>query len=64
MKVNEIRELGVDELRQKEKSLAEELFKLRFRLKSGQLDSPASVTKARKDMARIKTILREKGVAK
>jgi len=64
MKVKEIRELSIEELQQKEKSLAEDLFKLRFRFTSGQLDSPASMREVRKDMARVKTILREKGVAK
>ena len=64
MKVKEIRELSIEELQQKEKGLAEELFKLRFRFTSGQLDSPTSMRAIRKDIARVKTILREKGVAK
>lgn len=64
MKVKEIRELSIDELQQKEKGLVEELFKLRFRFASGQLDSPASMRSVRKDVARIKTILKEKGVAR
>ncbi|MCK9273727.1 MAG: 50S ribosomal protein L29 [Syntrophales bacterium] len=64
MKVKEIRELSIDELQQKEKSLVEELFKLRFRLSSGQLESPASVKTVQKDVARIKTVLKEKGVTR
>ncbi len=62
MKISEIKDLSTDELRQKEKSLAEELFNLRFRFATGQLDSPAAMRNIRKDIARIKTVLREKGV--
>ncbi len=62
MKPKEIRELSVDELRQKEGSLVEELFKLRFRSAAGQLESTASLKKTRKNIALVKTMLREKGV--
>jgi large subunit ribosomal protein L29 len=63
MKINEIRDLSTDEMKQKEKSLVEELFNLRFRFATGQLDSPAAIRNVRKDIARIKTVLREKGVS-
>ncbi len=62
MKSKDIRELDVDELRQKERGLKEELFKLRFRSAAGQLESTASLKKTRRNMALVKTILREKGV--
>jgi large subunit ribosomal protein L29 len=60
MKIKEIRELGADELKQKNRELAEELFKLRIRHASGQLESPAMLGKVRKDIARVETLLREK----
>jgi large subunit ribosomal protein L29 len=60
MKIKEIRDLSVDELQQKNRELAEELFKLRIRHASGHLDSPAVMGHIRRDIARIKTILVEK----
>ena len=60
MKIKDIRELGGDELKQKDRELAEELFKLRIRHASGQLESPSTLGKVRKDIARVKTLLRER----
>jgi large subunit ribosomal protein L29 len=60
MKVEEIRELAVDELRTREKELDDQLFRLRIQKSMGQLEAPAKVRGVRKDLARIKTILREK----
>jgi len=62
MKIKEIRDLGIDELQQKNRELVEELFKLRLRQASGQLDSTAMLGHIRKDIARINTILAEKEV--
>ena len=62
MKIKEIRDLGNDELIQKNKDLVEELFKLRLRHTSGQLESPALMRSVRRNIARIKTILREREV--
>jgi large subunit ribosomal protein L29 len=62
MKISEIKDLSIDELKLKEKSLAEELFNLRFRFATGQLDSTAAMKNTKKDIARVKTVLREKGV--
>jgi large subunit ribosomal protein L29 len=62
MKIKEIRDLGIDELLQKNRDLVEEFFKLRLRQASGQLDSPAMLGHIRKDIARIKTVLVEKEV--
>ncbi|MCE5264658.1 MAG: 50S ribosomal protein L29 [Deltaproteobacteria bacterium] len=62
MKIKEIRDLSLDELRQKDRELVEELFKLRMRHASGQLDSPASLGNLRRDIARVRTVLVEKEV--
>jgi large subunit ribosomal protein L29 len=60
MKVGEIRELTVDELRSRANDLDDELFRLRIQKSMGQLEAPAKVRGVRRDRARIKTILREK----
>ena len=60
MKIKEIRELSIDELKQKNRGLLEELFKLRIRHTYGQLDNPSVMRFIRKDMDRMKTVLREK----
>ncbi|MCL2817485.1 MAG: 50S ribosomal protein L29 [Clostridiales bacterium] len=59
MKADDIRELSGEELLKKEKELKAELFNLRFRLATGQLDNPMLIGRAKKDMARVKTIIRE-----
>jgi len=63
MKVGEIRDLAVDELRAREKDLDDQLFRLRIQKSMGQLEAPAKVRDVRKDLARIKTVLREKELA-
>ena len=60
MKIKEIRDLSMDELQQKNRELVEELFKLRLRHASGQLDSPATLGHIRRDIARVRTVLVEK----
>jgi large subunit ribosomal protein L29 len=60
MKVGEIRELSVDVLRDREKELDDQLFRLRIQKSMGQLEAPAKVRDVRRDLARIKTILQEK----
>jgi len=60
MKVAEIRELGVDELQAREKELDDQLFRLRIQKSMGQLEAPARVRTVRRDLAKVKTILREK----
>lgn len=62
MKIKEIRDLSAEELDQKQKEMAEELFRLRLRHSTGQLDSPAMLIRVRRDIARIKTVRREKEV--
>jgi large subunit ribosomal protein L29 len=63
MKVAEIRELAVDDLRVKAKELDDELFKLRIQKSMGQLEAPAKVRGIRRELARVKTIMREKQTA-
>jgi large subunit ribosomal protein L29 len=60
MKVAEFRELSVDVLRDREKELDDQLFRLRIQKSMGQLEAPAKVREVRRDLARVKTILREK----
>ncbi len=60
MKANEIRELTLEELKQRELDLSEELFNLKFQLASSQLENTMRVGQAKKDRARVKTIIREK----
>jgi large subunit ribosomal protein L29 len=62
MKIKEVVELSTDELSQKKRELSEELFNLRIRHTSGQLESPAMMGNVRKDIARINTVLRQRGV--
>ncbi|HAV20656.1 MAG: 50S ribosomal protein L29 [Bacillota bacterium] len=60
MKAREIRELSTDELNLRLDSLKEELFNLRFQVATGQLDNPMRVRQVRKDIARVKTVLRQR----
>jgi large subunit ribosomal protein L29 len=64
MKASEIRELDVTELRTREKDLDDQLFRLRIQKSMGQLETPVKVREVRRDLARIKTILREKAEKK
>ena len=64
MKVEEIRELDGTELETRLKELTEEQFKLRFQASMMQLENPSLVKKIRRDIARIRTILRERELAK
>jgi large subunit ribosomal protein L29 len=62
MKIKEIKDLNVDELNQKHREMTEEMFRLRLRHSTGQLESPAMLNRVRRDIARIKTVQREKEV--
>jgi large subunit ribosomal protein L29 len=64
MKARELRELSEDELLNKGKELADQLFKLRFQHTLGQLDSPMKLRNIKRDIARIKTLLKEKSRGK
>lgn len=60
MKPSELREMTVDELKQKEQDLRRELFNLRFRQATGELENPVRIKIVRKDIARVLTIIMEK----
>lgn len=65
MKLNDMRDRGEGDLRQRERELNEQLFKLRFQRATGAMENPSKMREVRREIARIKTILREKtGAAK
>lgn len=59
MKASEIREMTADELSSKLADLKAELFNLRFQLAINQLDTPMRISAVKKDIARVKTVIRE-----
>jgi large subunit ribosomal protein L29 len=60
MKVTDIRELHLDELRQREQDMDDQLFRLRIQKSMGQLEAAHKLKTLRRDLARVKTVLREK----
>jgi large subunit ribosomal protein L29 len=60
MKAAKIREMSLDELQTEERSLSDELFRLRFQRATGQLEKSSKIGAVRKDIARVKTIISEK----
>jgi len=60
MKAREFRELSTEELQQKDRELVEELFNLRFQLATGQIEKVGRINTVRRDIARVKTIQRER----
>ena len=63
MKATEIREMTVEEMNEKLVSLEDELFRLRFQLAVNKLENTARVKAVKKDIARVKTCLREAELA-
>ena len=59
MKANEIKNLSKPELKQKEINLNQEIFNLKFQKSTGQLGNTSMIAKTKKDLARVKTILKE-----
>ena len=59
MKASEIREMTADQLNSKLADLKAELFNLRFQLAINQLDNPMRISAVKKDIARVKTVIRE-----
>jgi large subunit ribosomal protein L29 len=59
-KSTELRELSVDDLRTRERELDDLMFRMRLQKATAQLESTAKLQTARRDLARVKTILREK----
>ena len=63
MKPDKVRNLTDDELRHQERELNDQLFKLKFQLNMGQTESLKKMRGLRKDIARVKTIARERELA-
>ena len=63
MNANELRDKTPDQLREELANLKKQSFNLRFQQATGQLENPAQIRAARRDAARVKTILQEKAAA-
>ncbi|OGP96128.1 MAG: 50S ribosomal protein L29 [Deltaproteobacteria bacterium RBG_16_47_11] len=63
-KVKDFRLLSEGELFEKEREFSEELFNLRFQQATGQLENVMRIPQVKRDIARVKTILKEKGLSK
>ncbi len=59
MKAKELKELAEEELEEKAKELGQELFNLRFQKGTGQLGNTAMIPKTKRELARVKTVLKE-----
>jgi large subunit ribosomal protein L29 len=60
MKAAELREMAADQLGAKERELVDQLFRMRIQKSMGQLEAPDKLRTVRRDLARIKTVLRQK----
>ena len=60
MKAAELRDLGADQLGVRERDLTDQLFRMRIQKSMGQLEAPAKIASVRRDLARVKTVLRQK----
>jgi large subunit ribosomal protein L29 len=58
--LEKMRDLGVPELQTRERELGEQLFRLRFQLNTGQAEAVARLRQVKRDLARVKTLLRER----
>ena len=63
MKAAELRAMTEAELRDQELQRADQLFSLRLQASTGQLERPSKIRQAKKDLARVLTVLREKAIA-
>ncbi len=59
---HDFRELTDDDLRQRQRDLDDQIFRLRIQKSMGQLDAPQKIRELRRDMARVKTVLRERSL--
>jgi large subunit ribosomal protein L29 len=59
MKASEIRDMSLDEMRQKASDIEQEIFNLRFQHGTGQLENTSKLKQTRREMARLKTIIRQ-----
>lgn len=62
MELKELRGLTEAELAEKEQQLSQELFNLRFQLATGRIENPMRIRTTRRDLARVKTLLREQAI--
>jgi large subunit ribosomal protein L29 len=62
--IEKLRDLGEPELENRERELAEQIFRLRFQLTTGQAEAVGRLRLAKKDLARVKTLLRERQLRK
>ena len=60
MRAAELRDLGAEELVTKERELNDQLFRMRIQKSMGQLEAPEKMKTVRRDLARVKTVLRQK----
>jgi large subunit ribosomal protein L29 len=60
LELDELRQMSADDLRVKQHEVREEAFRLRIKLRTNQLDNPSNYKKARKELARIKTLITQK----
>jgi large subunit ribosomal protein L29 len=60
VKAAELRDLDVDELTAKEHDLTDQLFRMRMQKSMGQLEAPEKIRTVRRDLARVKTFIRQK----
>ena len=60
MKAAQLRDLGVEELGTRERDLSDQLFRMRIQKSMGQLEAPDKLRTVRRDLARVKTVLRQK----
>lgn len=63
VKIQELRDKNVDELRSREHDLREQLFKLRFQRATGRMENPMKMREVRREIARIQTLLTERAGA-
>ncbi len=60
MELDELRQMNVGDLKLKEREAREEIFRLKLKMRTNQLDNPSNYRRARKELARIMTLLRQK----
>jgi large subunit ribosomal protein L29 len=60
MKAEELKDLSPEDLQERARSLEESLFRMRLKKAMGQLDAPVKLRTTRRDLARVKTVLRQK----
>ena len=62
LKGEKVRDMGTEELTGKERELSEQIFRLKFQFASGQTDTLAGIRNMRKNLAKVKTVLRDREI--